>query len=124
MSALDTRHTSRDSMFMVADITFDNEAEAVRVKVRNLSATGMMAQTQHRADVGSRVTIALPNCEDVAGTIAWSEGERVGIAFDEEIDPKQVRRQSQSPGPSTPSYARPAAGTVRMPDPARRFRPV
>ena len=124
MSALDTRHTARDSMFMVADIVFEHEAAALRVKVRNLSATGMMAQIKHNAAVGSRVTVALPNCDEVCGTIAWAEGERIGIAFDKEIDPKQVRRQSQSTGTPTPSYTRAALGTNQMSDPERRFRPV
>ena len=44
MSSVDTRNVGRDSLFLVAQLTLDGQAEPVRVKVRNLSAGGMMAE--------------------------------------------------------------------------------
>lgn len=123
MSALDTRHTPRDSMFMVAKLTFEDRSEPVDVRIRNLSATGMMAQTKHTAEIGTRVTVALRNHDDVVGTVAWAEGERLGIAFENAIDPKAARVQAQA-SEGTPSYARAALSVSQLPDPERRFRPV
>ena len=58
MSSVDTRNVGRDSLFLFAQLTLDGQAEPVRVKVRNLSAGGMMAE---------------------AGGMAISRGDRVGI---------------------------------------------
>ena len=44
MTAIDTRSLKRDSLFLSADLTLGEGGEPVRVKVRNLSDGGMMAE--------------------------------------------------------------------------------
>lgn len=91
MSSLETRNEGRDSLFLFADLAFEGRSEVVRAKVRNLSAGGMMAESGTCAANGDRITVALRNLGEVRGTVAWVQGNRFGIAFDQEVDPVLVR---------------------------------
>lgn len=91
--SVDTRHVSRDSLFLFADLVFEGRGEAARVKVRNLSAGGMMAQGGPPVSTGERLAVDLRNVGSVGGTVAWVQGNRFGVAFDVAIDPKLVRDQ-------------------------------
>ena len=55
MTSLDTRAADRDSMFLMADIFADAGQPAQRVKVRNLSAGGMMVEGDLRLKRGARI---------------------------------------------------------------------
>lgn len=91
MSSLETRNVGRDSLFLFAELAFDGRTEVVRAKVRNLSAWGMMAELGIAVSNGDRVTCGLRNIGEVKGMVAWVQGNRFGIAFDQEIDPVRVR---------------------------------
>ncbi|QKG71062.1 PilZ domain-containing protein [Erythrobacter mangrovi] len=110
MSALDTRNVSRDSLFLFAELAFDGQIDPVRVKVRNLSVGGMMAEGGVVAAWGARLTVKLRNIGDVKGTVAWVQGNRFGIAFDHEIDPQLARAPIAGSDDATPRYGRPAPG--------------
>lgn len=90
MTALN-EHTDRDSLLLVADITAEGRASAVKHTVRNLSPGGMMAQGGTPLPVGARVLVTLRNISTVQGKVAWAENGRYGISFDHEIDPQAVR---------------------------------
>lgn len=66
------------------------ERVATRVRVRNLSSGGLMAEHWTRYQRGTSVEIELHGAGVVAGTIAWALEGRIGIAFDEPIDPGLV----------------------------------
>ena len=106
MSGVDTRNINRDSLFMLAELTVSGRTEPVRVKVRNLSAGGMMAEGQFDMERGARVTVKVRNIGEVAGSVAWVQGERFGIAFEKEIDPKLARAQIGGDTNSAPSYTK------------------
>ncbi|MDE1468558.1 PilZ domain-containing protein [Aurantiacibacter sp. D1-12] len=91
MSNVDTRQVGRDSLFLLAQVRVDGQDNASRVKVRNLSAGGMMAEGEMDVIRGARVEVELRNLGWVAGTVAWCQGNRFGIAFVDEIDPKLAR---------------------------------
>ena len=91
MSNVDTRQVSRDSLFLLAQVKVGAGDTPVRVKVRNLSAGGMMAEGEAIVSRGERVHVELRNIGWVEGTIAWKQGDRFGIAFVDEIDPKVAR---------------------------------
>lgn len=92
MSSVDTRNVSRDSLFLFAQLTFDGRTEPQRVKVRNLSAGGMMAESSDvSAAQGDRLEIELRNVGTIKGSVAWVQDNRFGVAFETEIDPKIVR---------------------------------
>jgi PilZ domain len=96
MTGVDTRSVARDSLFLLADIRVEQGAEVHRVRVRNLSDGGMMGEGNLRVQRGHRLTIQLRNIGAVAGTVAWVQDDRFGIAFEEEIDSQQARRPLQS----------------------------
>ena len=93
MSRVDTRQLDRDSLFLMAQLKVEGDSSDAeyRVKVRNLSSGGMMAEGQAKVSRGAVIRISLRNIGWVDGTVAWKQGDRFGIAFAEEIDPKQAR---------------------------------
>lgn len=101
MSSVDTRQIPRDSLFLMASLRLDGDEQQYRVKVRNLSAGGMMAEGQIRMARGSLVSVDLRNIGWVKGSVAWVQDNRFGIAFADEIDPKLVRQTVSAPAPST-----------------------
>lgn len=109
MSQVDTRQLGRDSLFLLANLRFDEGGEAYRIKVRNLSSGGMMAEGELRVTQGAAVQIELRNIGWIAGTVAWKADGRFGVAFAEEIDPKLARAPvSGNPEQAeAPRYARP-----------------
>ncbi|MEX0342792.1 MAG: PilZ domain-containing protein [Erythrobacter sp.] len=122
MSSVDTRHVARDSLFLFAELTFEGRSEAARVKVRNLSAGGMMAESSDIAvSRGDRLLIDLRNAGRVKGSVAWTQGNRFGVAFESEIDPKAVRAPIGT-GPQTPNYARSTLSAPTFSDHERRIR--
>jgi hypothetical protein len=91
MSNVDTRQVNRDSLFLLAQVRVDGQDAVSRVKVRNLSAGGMMAEGDSRVIRGSLVAVELRNIGWVEGSVAWKQDNRFGIAFVDEIDPAVVR---------------------------------
>jgi hypothetical protein len=98
MSNVDTRQVNRDSLFLLAQVRVDGQETLTRVKVRNLSAGGMMAEGDSRVVRGSLVAVELRNVGWVEGSVAWKQDNRFGIAFVDEIDPAVVRAPGASGG--------------------------
>ena len=109
MSNVETRQVDRDSLLLLAQLRVDGSEPEYRVKVRNLSAGGMMAEGAVPAARGSLVSIALRNIGWVDGTVAWKQDDRLGIAFVEEIDPKLARAPitAGTPDLASPRFTRP-----------------
>jgi hypothetical protein len=111
MSNVDTRQLSRDSFFLMANVKAEGDASGQehRVKVRNLSSGGMMAEGHMRVARGALVSVELRNIGWVEGSVAWKADNRFGIAFAEEIDPMLARANVPSgiPDLDTPRYVRP-----------------
>ena len=98
MNDVDTRQVNRDSLFLLAQLRIDGQEETARVKVRNLSSGGMMAEGAMRVARGQLVAVELRNIGWVEGTVAWKQDDRFGIAFIDEIDPRLVRAPTTSGG--------------------------
>lgn len=110
MSAVDTRTISRDSLLMLASVRFEGSDAEYRIKVRNLSAGGMMAEGDVRVDRGARLEVALRNIGWVPATVAWVQDNRWGMAFESEIDPVLARANVSGSGDiSTPRFVRPSS---------------
>jgi hypothetical protein len=109
MVNVETRQIERDSLLLIAQLRVDGGEAEYRVKVRNLSAGGMMAEGQVPVTRGVLVSVGLRNIGWVEGTIAWKQDDRFGIAFAEEIDPKVARAPVAAGAPdlSSPRYTRP-----------------
>lgn len=104
MAGLETRNKHRDSLFVFADLQLGNEEVCHRVKVRNLSNTGMMGEGNLNLTPGLRLTAELRNVGKVSGNVAWVQDNRFGVAFDIEIDASLVRKSSGA-GQSEPAPA-------------------
>ncbi|MFM6931010.1 MAG: PilZ domain-containing protein [Novosphingobium sp.] len=91
MAEVDNRQIARDSLFVLVELRIDGEQPLHRVKMRNLSAGGMMAEGGVLAMRGLVVWVNLRNIGWVEGSIAWVQESRFGIAFRDEIDPKLAR---------------------------------
>ncbi|QFT76125.1 PilZ domain-containing protein [Erythrobacter sp. THAF29] len=99
MSGLETRTVSRDSLFQLAQVQVEQDEEAHKVRVRNLSDGGMMGEGNIRVQRGNRLKIELRNVGTVEGSVAWVQDNRFGIAFDEEIDSQLARKPAGTTSP-------------------------
>ena len=82
---------SRDSLFLLARVRIEG-SDWAEVRVRNLSAGGLMAEIADAAPVDSPVELELRGIGRVTGRLAWQAEGRTGIAFDTEIDPMRARK--------------------------------
>ena len=109
MTGVDTRHINRDSLFLGADVRIEGDSACHRVKVRNLSAGGMMAEGEVQIVRGARVTVELRNLPVLDGSVAWVQDNRFGVAFTHEIDPKAPRTAVGNGDLAAPRFVRPAS---------------
>lgn len=98
------RNAARDSLFLAATLRID--MVEVPVRVRNLSAGGLMAEYSDHTEVGTPVEINVRGVGWTRGRIAWSTDGRIGIAFERPIDPLLARKPVKH-GSSTPRFAKP-----------------
>jgi hypothetical protein len=91
MSDSDNRNISRNSLFILAEVRLDGQADEHRVKVRNLSAGGIMVEGPLKVTRGARVSVNLRNVGWVEGTVAWVQENRFGVAFADDVDPAAIR---------------------------------
>lgn len=96
------RQLSRDSLFVMAEMRLDGVPGEARVRVRNLSAGGLMAEGVEKTRRGQTVWVNIRNIGWVEGAIAWVQDNRCGVAFSEEIDPLVARAplKGGEPGPA------------------------
>jgi hypothetical protein len=106
MSNNGQRQIARDSLFVMADLRLDGVEGEHRIRVRNLSAGGLMAESQLNVRRGQAVWTMLRNIGWVEGSVAWVQDNRFGIAFREEIDP-MVARAPVARSEGTPRHIRP-----------------
>lgn len=102
----DNRHIARDSLFLMAQLRTSGQPGEHRVKVRNLSAGGMMGEGPVSVTVGSLVEVDIRNIGWVTGAIAWVQQNRFGVAFENEIDPKLARVNMQPHERDTRTFVR------------------
>ena len=109
MSSVETRQVDRNSLLLIAQLRIDGVESECRVKVRNLSAGGMMADGSAPVVRGGLVSVGLRNIGWVEGTVAWKQDDRFGIAFVEEIDPMLARAPLAvgAPDLASPRFTRP-----------------
>lgn len=100
------RQIARDSLFVLADLRVDGLEGEHRIRVRNLSAGGLMAEGSFNVRRGQMVWTNVRNIGWVEGSVAWVQDSRFGIAFRDEIDPR-IARASPVVGEGVPRFTRP-----------------
>lgn len=101
MTGSEERSINRDSLFLLATVQVEAIAETHRVRVRNLSDGGMMAEGDARVQRGSRLKVELRNVGTISGSVAWVQDNRFGIAFDSDIDSQRARSPVKAAGNET-----------------------
>jgi hypothetical protein len=95
------RNKSRDSLFLVAKLTLAGRVNE-QVRVRNLSSGGLMAELPAQVEIGTEVEVQLRGIGAIAGRVAWATDGRIGVAFDQAIDPMRARKPVTSPSRELP----------------------
>ena len=117
MDEAEQRQIVRDSLLVMADLRLDGELAEHRIKVRNLSAGGMMGEGPVKVVRGALIWINVRNIGWIEGSVAWVQDTRFGIAFRDEIDPRLARAPLAANAVSQPLMRSPAAakspGAVR-----------
>lgn len=124
MSGVDTRNIQRDSLFLMANVRVADDEAGSQVKVRNLSAGGMMAEGTASVQRGMRVSIELRNLGWIEGNVAWVQNDRFGIVFEREIDPKIVRTSPGGGETHAPRFTRPSSLLPAFSEDATRLRKI
>ncbi|HZV56559.1 MAG TPA: PilZ domain-containing protein [Sphingobium sp.] len=97
----------RDSLFLLAEVIRETGEAMGKARVRNLSATGLMADGDFVFLVGDRLVFDLRGVGAVGGRVVWVEGKRLGFAFDRAIDPQAARKPvTAAPADNIPLYLR------------------
>jgi len=101
------RAAPRDSLFLLTNLATREGVALGRARVRNLSSTGLMADCERPVPAGMKVVCELRGVGRVKGVIAWSRDEKIGMAFDNPIDPQLARKPVASgPTHAMPDYLR------------------
>lgn len=84
------RGGARDSLLLTATLLI--AGRETNVRVRNLSAGGLMAEYPGVVSLGEPVSIEMRGIGRVEGRVAWATDGRIGIAFGSPIDPLAARK--------------------------------
>lgn len=93
------RAAPRDSLLLLAELRVEADGRTIgSARIRNLSATGLMADCDTALKEGDRLLLTLRGVGDVAATLNWCRDGRIGLVFDQPIDPMAARRPSTNTG--------------------------
>lgn len=106
------RGMDRDSLFLKAILRFGGSATENEVRIRNLSAGGLMAEAPLQVARGERVEINLRSIGWITGHVAWVTEGRLGIAFDHPINPMDARKPVGNNDLELPPYLKKLNETV------------
>jgi hypothetical protein len=98
------RKAERDSLFLIGNLEFEGSPTVYPIRIRNLSATGLMADGKIVGQIGQNVIIESKKLGRVRGHVAWVSEGRMGIAFSNPIDPRSARQTSSHPTSEVPEY--------------------
>jgi hypothetical protein len=87
----DSRQAERETLVLAAKLKRAGSA-AFAVTVRNLSAVGMMIESDVLMTVDDTVVAEIAGLGKVPGHIAWTHENRAGMAFAAPVDPTKARR--------------------------------
>lgn len=82
----------RHSVMLQATLSC-GDGGAASARVRNISGGGMMAECRFRGVEGDRILISMRGLGELEGAVAWTRHNRIGVIFDEPVDPGAVLRR-------------------------------
>jgi len=93
------RASARDSLLLQATLK-RGSGEVLSVRVRNLSAGGLMGDLAGKVVPGEALKVELRGIGSVEAKVAWRTAHRVGLTFDEPVDPLLARKPVAAPKPA------------------------
>jgi hypothetical protein len=93
MTEIENRQIARDSLFLMADLRIDG-------------LDGEYREGGIQVMRGTLVAVNIRNIGWVAGSVAWVQENRFGVAFTEEIDPKLARAAVTPVPDDKPNFVR------------------
>ena len=109
---LQSSRERRRTVMLRATLSVDG-SPAGDARVRDISSGGMMADCITPVATGAQVAISLRGLGDLTGSIAWATCDRIGVLFDQPVDPSRVLRAPAGMQGST--YATRVAGRAWRP---------
>lgn len=82
---LERRDDERVSPHLRNGKIIDSEGAEQPIKVRNMSAGGLMAMVGRLYEVGTQVEIELSS-QKIPATVVWTRDETIGLKFDQDVD--------------------------------------
>lgn len=82
--SLDDRVEPREEVYHRTRATM-SDRQSRSVLVVNISASGLMVRSDAAVDVGDRIQVVLPTAGEIAATVRWALGGRIGCQFDAPI---------------------------------------
>jgi hypothetical protein len=104
------------AMLRLAKLTNDASGEEQLVKVKNLSAGGLMAIVGKVPEIGQHVGIELSS-EKIPASVVWIRDDVVGLKFDQDVDLGELlagRKQRHGFRPRPPRLQIPCKASVRV----------
>jgi diguanylate cyclase (GGDEF)-like protein len=78
----------RQGLLKVANLQWNGMNMAVRV--RNISTGGALVEGDRVLPSDSKIQLDLPGCGSLGAEVRWSEGRRMGIQFEQELDLRRL----------------------------------
>ena len=91
MAGIETRQIARESLLLFAELQYNGGQDRQRIRVRNLSRSGLMGSGTMAVTRGTRVTVHIRGVEPIAGIIAWIQDDRFGVGFEDEVDSERIK---------------------------------
>ena len=111
-SITQNRRNRRSNVLMAATVEVSGTVRPV--KMRNLSAEGVLIEGEHLPVEGSEILLRKGDLS-VAGRIVWLRGGRAGVAFAELLPAEQLLRHVPTPRPRVaPVFRRPGFGNTPL----------
>ena len=77
----------RYAVVLNAQIVGDSLPDPVSIRICNISAGGLMAVVPPHVAVSGYIAVVIRHVGKLFGRIVWARKDRIGIKFDQEIDP-------------------------------------
>ena len=91
MAQDDKRAGQRSKVLLMVAVRFAGDPQVHRLRIRDIAAGGARLTHRGGAVVGDAVTIEFAAIGEVAGRVAWTDGDDLGVRFLHAIDPEAAR---------------------------------
>jgi len=65
-------------------------SKQVKAEILDISPSGIHIKTHHLFEIGSKLTLSIPELGDIIGTVIWQKNSEAGIKFQERISVPQL----------------------------------